>query len=84
MVGRVRLNFHLQVAIHRAMVDIATRDDRSVADVIRESCRDYIAKDKKRGTSQLVTELIKETANERCDDGKGDDDSGTGSVYYRE
>lgn len=53
MSDRVRLNFYLNVNIHSALLEIAARDDRSISDLIREACRLYIVRDKRKGMNKF-------------------------------
>lgn len=70
MHDKVRLNFYISGKFYEALAEMADRDDRSISDLIRDACRQYILKDKRKGTSKYFKEVIT--------DGRKRDDEGIG------
>lgn len=76
MSDRVRLNFYLNINTHQSLVEIAARDDRSISDLIREACRQYIVRDKRKGMGKFFKGVdVNGTRQYDGDDGEGNADS---------
>lgn len=76
MTDKIRLNFYLNTKLHEALAEIAERDDRSISDLIREACRQYVFRDKRKGTSKFFKGVIDE---QRDDAGGGEFDGRSGT-----
>jgi len=72
IVGKVRLNLFMQAKLYIELCHIAETDDRSMADVIREACRDYVVRYKRRGTHKYFNQGV---SDERSDERGRDNDS---------
>lgn len=59
----VRINLQMPSKLQSDLQDISTRDSRSVADVIREACREYVYRDKRKGISRMYKKAKKECVN---------------------
>lgn len=68
--SKTRVNLFMQNNLHQELQVIADRDDRSVSDLIREACREFIYRDKRKGVSKYFEETIKDEGeiDERCND----------------
>lgn len=51
--SKSRVNFLIPSELLQEIYDISKRDDRSVAEVIREACREHVYRDRKKGISKF-------------------------------